>query len=77
MQGLPAKCVDLVITDPPFALDFKASKANYHRKEERVLDGYSDIAPENYGEFTLAWLSEATRLLKDTGSMYIFSDGIA
>ena len=73
MQELPSDCVDLVITDPPFALDFKASKANYHRKEERVIDGYSDIAPEDYAEFTLAWLSEATRLLKDTGSMYIFS----
>jgi len=28
MQLLPEECVDLVITDPPFAIDFKAKRTD-------------------------------------------------
>ncbi|MXW63304.1 MAG: site-specific DNA-methyltransferase [Bacteroidetes bacterium SB0662_bin_6] len=73
MAEMPDGCVDLVITDPPFAIDFKAVRHNYNRKGSRVLKGYSEVAKNDYQAFTLAWLSEATRLLKDSGSMYIFS----
>ena len=73
MAEMPDRCVDLVITDPPFAIDFKAVRHNYNRKGSRVLKGYSEVAKNDYQTFTLAWLSEATRLLKDSGSMYIFS----
>ena len=65
--------IDLIITDPPFAIDFKAKKANYNRKSSRVLEGYNEIMPENYYEFSFKWISEASRILKESGSMYIFS----
>lgn len=29
MKELPADSVDLVITDPPFAIDFKTHRSNY------------------------------------------------
>ncbi|MXV83257.1 site-specific DNA-methyltransferase [Candidatus Poribacteria bacterium] len=29
MSEMPEECVDLVITDPPFAIDFKATRHNY------------------------------------------------
>ena len=73
MEDMPPQCVDLVITDPPFAIDFKAKRTNYNRAENRVLEGYNEIQAQDYQEFTIAWLSEATRVLKDSGSMYIFS----
>ena len=73
MAEMPKGCVDLVITDPPFAIDFKAVRQNYNRTQGRVLKGYSEVAGSNYQAFTFAWLSEATRVLKDSGSMYIFS----
>ena len=73
MAKLPANSVDLVITDPPFAIDFKAVRSNYNRTDSRVIDGYHEIRCSDYGAFTEAWLSEATRLLKDSGSMYVFS----
>lgn len=73
MAQLPPQCVDLVITDPPFAIDFKASRANYNRQTSRVLEGYNEIEGDDYLTFTLAWLSQAVRVLKDSGSMYIFS----
>jgi site-specific DNA-methyltransferase (adenine-specific) len=65
--------VDLVVTDPPFAIDFKAKRANYNRKQARVIEGYSEVPRARYGEFTRAWMSGVRRLLKPTGGMYVFS----
>jgi site-specific DNA-methyltransferase (adenine-specific) len=73
MKLLSDSSVDLIITDPPFGIDFKAWKANYNRKNSRVLEGYNEVLPDNYYEFTLNWMTQAHRLLKDSGSMYIFS----
>lgn len=73
MSKMPASCVDLIITDPPFAIDFQASRGNYNRNSNNVLKGYKEITSSAYQEFTLKWLSEAKRVLKRSGSMYIFS----
>ena len=73
MKLIPKNKIDLVITDPPFAINFKAKKANYNRTQSRVLEGYNEISPENYYDFTLKWMSEVFRILKDSGSMYVFS----
>ncbi len=73
MSEMPPECVDLIITDPPFAIDFKATRNNYNRIGNRVLQGYNEVDGSDYLTFTLEWLSEATRVLKDSGSMYIFS----
>ncbi len=53
MALIPDDLVDLIITDPPFAIDFKAKKANYNRIGSRVLEGYKEIPKEDYYEFTL------------------------
>ena len=73
MSEMPEESVDLIITDPPFAIDFKATRHNYNRVDSRVLQGYNEIEGNDYLTFTLNWLTEATKVLKDTGSMYIFS----
>ena len=65
--------IDLVITDPPFAIDFKAKRENYNRTQTRVLEGYQEIPKEKYYDFTLNWMKEVYRVLKDSGSMYVFS----
>jgi site-specific DNA-methyltransferase (adenine-specific) len=72
-RRLPDQCVDLVITDPPFGIDFQAKKANYKRKSARVLEGYNEVKGADYLEFTEAWLREVKRVLKPSGSLYIFS----
>ena len=41
MTKLPDNSIDLVITDPPFAIDFKAQRSNYNRTSSRVLGGYA------------------------------------
>jgi site-specific DNA-methyltransferase (adenine-specific) len=73
MNLIPNDAVDLIITDPPFAINFKAKKANYNRTGSRVLEGYKEISQEDYYEFTLNWMKQCFRILKETGSMYVFS----
>ncbi len=73
MKDIPEGSIDLIVTDPPFAIDFKAKRSNYNRSQDRVLEGYNEIPKERYYEFTLRWMSEAHRILKETGSMYVFS----
>lgn len=65
--------VDLVITDPPFAIEFKAKRANYNRTASRVIEGYSEVPAAEYYGFTLAWMKQAFRVLKASGSIYVFS----
>ena len=73
MKTIPDETIDLVVTDPPFAINFKAKKANYNRTASRVLSGYNEITKENYYEFTLNWMSQCFRILKESGGMYVFS----
>lgn len=72
MKNLPSNSIDLVITDPPFGINFKSTHNTYNRERELVLDGYVEI-DNDYLEFTKSWLSEVYRSLKDSGSAYIFS----
>jgi len=73
MKQIPKNHVDLIVTDPPFAIDFKAVRGNYNRKSSNVLEGYSEIKQEEYYDFSYKWIKEAKRILKDSGSMFIFS----
>lgn len=73
MKSIPKNKIDLVITDPPFAINFKAKKANYNRISSRVISGYNEITPEDYYDFTFSWMNEVYRVLKESGSMYVFS----
>ncbi|MFN0215889.1 MAG: DNA methyltransferase, partial [Saprospiraceae bacterium] len=72
-RHLPEDSVDLVITDPPFGIDFQAKRGNYNRKGHRVLEGYNEVKGVDYLEFTRAWLTQIKRVLKPSGSLYIFS----
>ena len=73
LPRIPDGTVDLIVTDPPFAIDFKAQRLNYNRKGANVLEGYREVPEEEYGEFTRQWIAEAARVLSPAGSMYIFS----
>lgn len=76
MVGLgrvPRSSVDLIITDPPFAIDFGPKRANYNRTSSRVLGGYNEVLGRDYYEFTLRWMRLAFDTLRDSGSMYVFS----
>lgn len=65
--------VDLVITDPPFAINFQKVGGQYNRKAANVLKGYTEVKQEEYLSFTCAWLQECKRVLADHGSMFLVS----
>ena len=73
MRNIPDEKIDLIVTDPPFAIDFNGKQSNYNRKPELVLDGYKEITRDNYLDFSIDWITQAKRVLKDSGSMYVFS----
>jgi site-specific DNA-methyltransferase (adenine-specific) len=73
MGQLPDGAVDLVITDPPFAIGFRAARNNYHRTGSRVIEGYREVSPGEYPGFTRSWLGQAHRVLSPSGSLYVFS----
>jgi site-specific DNA-methyltransferase (adenine-specific) len=73
MDRLPESSVDLVLTDPPFAIEFKAQRTNYNRTSSRVLEGYNEINASGYADFTKKWMAKCYRLLKESGSMFVFS----
>lgn len=80
MKKLPDNSIDLIIADPPYNL----SKGGEWKWDNSVkLDGmggnwnkakedWDDFSFDSYFEFTNAWLKEAKRILKSTGSMWIF-----
>ncbi len=73
MRLIASGSIDLVITDPPFAIDFKAKRSNYNRTSSRVLNGYNEIPKQHYYTFSYQWMKQVMRLLKPSGSMYVFS----
>ncbi len=73
MKLIPTNIIDLIITDPPFAINFNAHKRNYNRSSNKVIKGYEEINPKKYYDFTYSWMLKAFRILKESGSMYVFS----
>lgn len=64
--------VDLIICDPPFGINESTMDKHYNRADSNVIDGYVE-APENYYQFSLDWLTQAKRILKPDGSIYVIS----
>ena len=68
MKQLPDKCVDLIVADPPYGIDYKSNHDNYKnrkRKLDRSIIGDKKIE--------LEWLSEANRILKKDAFLFLFT----
>jgi len=63
--------IDLIICDPPFGIQESKFDQHYKRKKN-IVNGYQE-APKNYYQFSKEWITEAKRILKLNGSMYIIS----
>lgn len=80
MKKLPTDCVDLIIADPPYNLsksgdwkwDNSVSLSGMGGNWNITNQNWDNMSLEDYFNFSLAWLSEAKRILKSTGSMWIF-----
>lgn len=80
MKTLPDNCVDIIIADPPYNLsksgnwkwDNSISLTGMGGKWNITNENWDNMSFNEYFNFSLAWLKEVKRILKPTGSMWIF-----
>ena len=73
MRSLPDACVDLVFADPPYNLQLGG---DLNRPDGSHVDAVTDHWDQfesfaAYDKFTRAWLTEARRVLKPGGSIWV------
>ncbi len=65
---------DLIITDPPFGIEFNGRPTNYHRNVENVVGGYVEWGVSEYGQKIQELLECIKNNLKEEkGQSLIFS----
>lgn len=64
---------DLIITDPPFGIEFSGKNTNYHRNVRNVVDGYVEWKVSEYGQKIQQLLDCIKKNLKENGQSLIFS----
>ena len=73
MATMPAESVDMVFADPPYNLQLSGDllRPNNSRVDgvDQAWDRFGDFAA--YDRFTTAWLTEARRLLKPHGTLWV------
>ncbi len=73
MRALPSNSVDLVFADPPYNLqlggDLSRPDGSHVDAVNDHWDKFASFAA--YDEFTRAWLTEARRVLKPEGSLWV------
>ena len=62
---------DLIITDPPFGIQFSGKNGNYHRNVKNVVDGYVEWKVAEYGEKIQQLLECIKNNLKNNGQALI------
>ncbi len=71
LKSIKCKSIDLIIIDPPYykkmIKDWKNNKIDWDSKWTNI---------DKYANWCEGWLKECKRVLKDNGSLYIFSDSI-
>lgn len=73
LKRIPDKSVDLVFADPPYNLQLKNElyRPN-HTKVSAVNDDWDKFSSfEAYDQFSIEWLTECKRVLKDTGALWV------
>src|SRR5574344_1192605 len=65
MKKIPDGSIDLCVTDPPYGISFDAS--NHMDNTD-----WDKMSEEKFYEFNKRWMSEVYRILKPTGTMWMF-----
>lgn len=80
MNSFEDNTVDLIIADPPYNLskggewkwDNSIKLAGMGGNWNKVMESWDNMSLSEYFAFTITWLTEAQRILRPTGSMWIF-----
>ncbi|MEY3984806.1 MAG: hypothetical protein RLZ59_251 [Pseudomonadota bacterium] len=73
MRALPDACVDMVFADPPYNLQLGGDLFRPEGSRVDAVDNEWDKfdSLKTYDEFSRAWLSEARRILKPNGTLWV------
>lgn len=80
LKKISDKSVDLIIADPPYNLS-KGNYINFNNNGllkgfggewNKVMESWDNLSLLDYLQFSLNWLKEAKRVLKPTGSIWVF-----
>ena len=75
LEKIPNNSIDLIFVDPPYNLSkskFKVSAPKSGGQDFSTHKGSWDIfTKEEYFAFTVKWIQESFRILKDTGSIWV------
>ena len=73
MRALPEGCADLIFADPPYNLQLKNELRRPDNSKVDAVDDHWDqfTSFAEYARFTREWLSEARRVLKDSGALWV------
>lgn len=79
LKRLPDQSIDLVIADPPYNLS-KGNAINFNRGNlkgfggewNKVMQAWDNLPLGDYFKFTMEWLLEIKRVLKPSGSIWVF-----
>lgn len=72
---------DLVLTDPPWALDVTDSPGDgvdrvehaYVRDSSKVVDGYREVPAHQYAEFSERWITTAATMIRPGGYLAVIT----
>ena len=73
LKLLPDKSIDLIFADPPYNLQLKNT---LYRPDQTTVEAVTDDWDKfddyySYDEFSMKWLTECKRILKDSGSLWV------
>lgn len=73
MKNIPDNSIDLIFADPPYNLQLNNE---LYRPDQTKVDAVNDVwdkfeSFEEYDKFTISWLQECHRILKNTGSFWV------
>lgn len=73
LAKLPDACIDTIVTDPPYGIDFGGQEWDGKNiRTAAVAPGERTSAPEAFERWTRIWATEAHRVLKPGGFMVAF-----
>ena len=67
MKEIPNKSVDLIVTDPPYLINYKTN-----RRKDKKHEFCSVIENDNNFEMISNYIKECYRIIKDNSAMYMF-----
>ncbi len=80
MEKLPDRSVDLVIADPPYNVskgnkwkwDNSVKLQGFGGNWNKTMEDWDNMSLQDYWSFTEAWLNQVCRVLKPSGSLWVY-----